>query len=329
MILTVEKYDNNSIEKYDISSMVGNLTVNSSLDTLGDQLDFEIAYSDMQYYPNFSVDTGDIVRLLDEGKKEVFMGILVSKSRSEKTQSFTCFDFAFYLNKSKTIKQFNGVRADAAIKMLLTEFNVPVGKITDMPTIIKKIYYDQEVAQVIKNIIEEVTNATRIKYVMEMNEGKFNIIKDTELIINAKVKLADNLPLVDVNETISNPSKRTSIEEMKNSIKVYVGNEEKIKVIAEIKNDWMANKYGLLQETMNLEDKDIAQARNIAQNMLKELGKVIVEGSIEVLGNFDLRAGRTLVLNEPITNLVGKYKIKSANHSIGTIHTTSLELEEV
>ncbi|QHI71461.1 XkdQ/YqbQ family protein [Aminipila terrae] len=329
MILTVKKHDIGSVEEYDISSMVGNVTLNSSLDTLGDQLDFEIAYSDMQYYPNFSVDTGDFVKLFDEGKKEVFIGIIISKSRSEKTQSFTCFDFAFYLNKSKIIKQFNGVRADAAIKSLLLELGVTVGTVADMPTIIKKIYYDKEVAQVLKDIIEEVTNATGVKYVMEMNEGKLWIFKDTELQINVKVKVADNLPMVDINETISNPSKKASMEDMKNSIVIYVGTDEKIKTIAEAKSDWMVKRYGLLRETISMEDKDIAQGRNIAQNKLKELCKVSFEGSVEVLGHFDLRAGRILVLNEPVTNLVGKYKIKSARHSIGKIHTTSLQLEEV
>nr|WP_315020950.1 hypothetical protein [uncultured Aminipila sp.] len=317
------------VKDYDISTMVGNVTLNSSLDTLGDQLDFEIAYSTMQYYPNIEVNTGDIIELMNEKEVSIFMGIIVSKSRSEKTQSFSCFDFAFHLNKSKIIKQFNGLRADVAIKSLLKDVGVLFGTIADMPTIIKKIYYDKEVAQILKDIIEEVTNATGVKYVMEMNAGKLYIYKDTDLIRNLKVKIADNLPLVDINETISNPSKKASIEEMKNSIQVYAGSEEKVKVIAEVRSEWMVNKYGLLQETKSLEDKDIAQAKNIANNMLKDLGKVIASGSIEVLGHFDLRAGRILILNEPITNLVGKYKIKSANHSIGTIHTTSLELEEV
>lgn len=327
MILTVEKYDISPIEKYDISSMVGNVTLNSSLDTLGDQLDFEIAYSSMLFYPKFSLDVGDRIKLF-EGK-EIFNGIIVEKTRNEKTQSFSCFDFAFYLNKSKTIKQFNSVRADAAIKLLLADFSVSVGKIADMPTIIKKIYYDQEVSEVIKDIMEQATNATGVKYVMEMNEGKLCIFKDTELLINVKVKIAENFPMVDINETISNPSKKASIEEMKNCIVAYAGNDEKVKVIAEVRSDSLVKKYGLLQETKSLEDKDIAQARNIAQNLLKDLGKVMVEGSIEVLGNFDLRAGRTLLLNEPITNLVGKYKIKSVNHSMGTVHTASLELEAV
>lgn len=316
------------INNKDVSNMVGSISLNSSIDTLGEQLDFEISYSDMYYYPKIQINTGDIVQMF-EADKEIFLGIIVVKTRNESSQAFSCFDFAFYLNKSKVIKQFNGVRADMAIKSLLSEFDVPLGKVTNMAVIIKKIYYDKEVSEVIKDILKEVTDATGLKFVMEMNQGKFYIYQDSELTVELKVKIAENLPAVDINRTISSASKKASIEGLRNSVKLYVGNDEKVKVVTEVKNDALIEKYGLIQETKCLEDKDIAQARNIAQNMLKELGRVLEEGSISVLGHFDLRAGRILTVNEPITNLVGRYKIKSAKHSIGSIHTTDLELEGI
>lgn len=327
MILTIIKDDDNSSK--DISSMVGNISLSSSLDTLGDQLDFEIAYADTYYYPKFQVNVGDKLTLQDADKREVFRGIIVEKTRNEKAQSFSCFDYAFYLNKSKTIQQFNSVRADNAIKMLLNYFRVEIGSIADMATIIKKVYFDQEVSEIIKDIIQQVTDTTRVKYIMEMDKGKFCIHQDTEEPLNLKIKVADNLPLVDISKTISNPTKKASMEELKNSIRVYVGDEDKVRFSDQVTDQNSIGRYGILEETRSLEDKDIAQAKNIAKNLLNELNRMPVEGSIEVLGHFDLKAGRTIELNEPITNLVGKYKIKSANHSIGTIHTTSLELEGV
>lgn len=311
----------------DITALTGNMTLNSSIDNLGDQLDFEIAYSKMKLYPNVEVNVGDLIQLF--GDKEVFRGIVVEKTRNENTQSFACFDFAFYLNKSKAIKQFNNIRADQAIKSLLSDFKVPVGSIESMPIVIDRIYHDKEISEIIKDIIEQTTKATGVRYVMEMNGGKLYIYKDADLDLNLKVKLATNLASSDIGSSIGNPSKRSSIDEMKNSIKLYINNDEKIKIIAEVKNDALIKKYGLLQETQTLEDKDIAKAKNIAQNMLNELGKVLVEGSIDVIGNFDLRAGRILELNEPITNIVGRYKIKSVSHSISNIHTASLDLVEV
>ncbi|MFV0517819.1 MAG: hypothetical protein ACK5MV_10540 [Aminipila sp.] len=315
------------IKDKDISSIVGNITLNSAIDTLGDQLDFEITYSDMKFYPKFEVNVGDIVQLEDQGV--VFIGIVVTKTRNENTQTFNCFDFAFYLNKSKTVKQFNGMRADMAIKSLLEEFNVPVGKIDTMPTVIKSIYFDQEVSEIIKDILEQVKKTTGKKYVMEMNKDKLDIYQDENRIVDCKIQMAQNLPKVPVGQTISGASKKATIENMKNVIKLYIGNDEKMRIVADERNSNLVSRYGMLSETQSFEGKDIVQARNIARNMLKELGRVAVESSIDVLGNFELKAGRVLQVNEPKTNLAGKFRIKSANHQIGDVHTTSLELEEI
>lgn len=307
----------------DITSLVGDINLDSNIDTLGEQLNFEMAYDNFWKHP---VVEGDVVQLF-ENSKERFMGIVVTKNNKERSRDFICFDFAFYLNKSKVIKQFNSVPADVAIKQLLTEFSVPMGNITSMPIVIKKIYYDKEVSEVIKDILQEVSNATGVKYNMEMNGGKLDIYKATDKLIKASVKLAENVAPIDCMTTISNPSKSRSIEEMKNSIKLYVGNEDKVKVYAEAKDDGLISRFGLLQETKALEDKNIAQAKNIANNLLNELGKVTETAEITVLGSFDLRAGRIIEVNEPLTEIQGRYRIKSCRHEIGTFHKTNLELE--
>lgn len=311
----------------DITKWTGSITLDSSMDTLGDQLNFEVANESAKGYKGADVNVGDIITL--ESEKEVFRGIVVTKTRNEKSQTFSCFDYAFYLNKSKVLKQFNNVRADNAIKQLLAEFNVPVGDIATMAVMMDKIYFDKAVSEVIADILETVTKTTGIKYVKEMREGRFNIYQDTTLVVEYKVKLAENLGNVEINKVISSPTKTASIEEMRNSIKIYTGNDEKITTYTTVKNDNLIKKYGLLQETQSIEEANIAQAKNIAQNLLKELGKVIVTGSIQVPGSFDLRAGRILQLNEPVSNLVGRYKIISVSHSIGNIHTASLNLQEV
>ena len=303
----------------DILKLAGSFTLTSNTDTLGDQLDFEIAHSTLSYFPKVSVAVGSLIQLFDDDGSEQFRGIVVTSTTNETTQSFSCFDYAFYLNKSKVIKQFTKIRADTAIKQLLGEFGVPVGPISNMPTIISAIYYEKEVSDVIQDILDKVTAATSQKYVKEMNAGKFDIYKDTDLVISCTVRIASNIAPVDIGKTISSPSKTQSIEEMRNSIKIYIGSDTGVKVYAEVKNAALIKKYGLLQETQSIEEANIAQANNIAKNTLADLGKIITTGSITVLSNFKLRAGRILILNEPTTGLIGSYKIKSANHSIGTI----------
>lgn len=314
-----------TINGRDVTGLAGGITLESNTDTLGDALNFSMAYAKPYLY--VEVNVGDIVQLY--GTKEEFRGIIVTKTRNEDTQSFNCFDFAFYLNKSKVIRQFNKIRADAAIKQVLAGFNVPIGYIAPMAIPITKIFYDKEASGVIHEILEEVSAVAGKQFIMEMNAGKLEIYADTERTVKAIVRLAENIAPADCMETISEPTKTASIEDMKNSIKVYVGGEDGLTVKAEAKNAGLVSKYGLLQDTHSLEEKNIAQAKNIAQNLLKQHGRVSVTASVTALGSFDLRAGRVVEINEPKTGIVGKYKILSASHSIGHAHTVALDLEAV
>lgn len=309
----------------DITGLVGSVTLGSNVDTLGDQLNFSMAYSPP--YLTADVNVGDLIQLFDGN--EVFRGIVITKTRNENTQEFDCFDYAFYLNKTKVIKQFNKIRADDAIRQLLAEYGVLVGYIAPMAVPITKIFYDKEVSAVIKEILQEVTDATCVNFAMEMNLDKFEVHDDSERLVKATVRPAKNLPAVDCMQTISDPTKTASIEDMKNRVKVFAGNEKGVKIYAEAENAGLISLYGLLQETKSVDEKNIAQAGNIATNTLKEFGKVAITASVTVLGSFDLRAGRTVEISEPVTNIFGKHKIKSASHSIGQTHTTSLELEMI
>lgn len=94
-------------KRIDITAMASALTWNSNIDTLGVQLDFSIAFSDAKLVPKIDLTIGDII-LLDNNGYEIFRGIVVTENRTGRdARGYTCFDFAFYLNKSKAIYQFN------------------------------------------------------------------------------------------------------------------------------------------------------------------------------------------------------------------------------
>ena len=64
--------------------------------------------------------------------------------------------------------------------------------------------------------------------------------------------------------------------------------------------------------------------------MLKDLNKIVETGEIELIGNDEARAGRILEINEPVTGLVGRYFIKTVNHTSNNgIHIMKLSLEVV
>ncbi|MEH7389658.1 XkdQ/YqbQ family protein [Bacillus sp. JJ1474] len=312
----------NVSQAIDITPIVGSISWSDDVDTLGQQLTFNTAYNDTRYFPQVSIEPGDTILL--KNKNEIFRGTMVTEQRNGQFERvFTCFDPAFYLNKSKEIFQCNKVRADVAIKQLCNMFNVPIGNVVSIPAVIKKIF-NGEISAIIKEILEIAENTLGIKYRFEMRSGKLFIEKQTALIVKGTFTLAGIE--YDLNESISNPSRKRSIEEMKNSIKI-INND---KVVTTVRDEGLISKYGLLQEVHSVNDDEKSKAKNIANNILKELGKVLEENSLDMLGNDEVRAGRLIEINEPKTGMSGRCLIKSVNHTLDKgIHRMSLQLRVI
>ncbi|NLW92366.1 MAG: hypothetical protein GXY34_12305 [Syntrophomonadaceae bacterium] len=309
-------------KQYNITPIVGSLAWKSSIDTLGVQLDFEVAFNDDRYFPVSPVDIGSMVILRNQ--YEIFRGIVVTEDRNgRQPRTYTAFDPAFYLNKSKAIYQFRQMPADQAINKILADFSVPVGNIAAMTVPITKIYSGDTVSDIIKDIISQVTTKTGVKYRMEMQVNKLYIELQQNMVITPTFRLASNLASAPVTAAISNPTRKRSIEEMKNSIKITSDD----KVIAEVKDDSLISKYGLLQEVQTADENEKSQARNTAANLLKDLGRIFEENSIEVPGSDDARAGRLISVEEHITGMTGNYLIKDVTHTLkGGIHSMQLSL---
>lgn len=310
-------------KQYDITPITGTVDWQSSLDELAVKLDFTVAYNDDRFFPLNPVDLGSLIIL--HNKSEVFRGIAITEKKNGRGEiSYTCVDYAFYLNKSKEIYQFNKMAADLAIGKILYDFNVPVGSICPIPVPITKIYPGEVVSDIIKDILNQAEKATGIKYRMEMRSGKPYIERQVDLVIRPNFQLAANLSPVPCTAIISNPSRTRSIEDMKNSIKIMANNQ----VIAQVRDDSLIAKYGLLQEVQS--EGGNGQAQVIAANLLKDLGKVFEENGIELPGNDEVRAGRIIQIEEPVTGMKGKYLVKDANHSLESrMHTMQLGLEVV
>ncbi|WP_369899740.1 hypothetical protein [Bacillus manliponensis] len=302
------------VNSKNITQLVGGLGWEDSIDTLGMKLDFSVAYSNVEGFPKDVVTIGDIVSLWN-GNKEIFRGIVVTQGASGRSaRTYTCFDFAFYLNKSKTVVQFNGHTASDAIRTVLNQFSVP-HSVTSISTPINTIYKDKTVSEIIKDVLTQATNHLWVKYRMEMRGSTLFIEPQADLIVQARVDL------------ISNPSRTQSIEEMKNSILIVADGEDSSTVVATVKDTNSINKYGLLQDVRTVNEEEMANAQNMANNALAELNRIKEDSSIELLGNDDVRAGRILVVNEPITGIVGRRLITTCRHTVNNgIHKMSLSL---
>lgn len=312
-------------KKINITKYISSLNWKNSLGALGTELSFSVVRK------STSIDAPDLdyikvgtKLLLTNGENEIFRGIIVTLGTELLKQSITALDFAFYLNKSKTIKQFRDVSASLAISSLLSEFRVPVGEIVNIPTNITKIYKGNTVAEIIIDILKQATDESSIKYRLEMRAGKVHIMKYEKLLIKPTFQRAINIEPLDISKSIAAVTKQESIVEMKNSIIAEKSEGASVQVDDEIS----IKEFGLLQEVISIDDKDSSKARNIAKNTLKELNKVTESIEVQLLGSDLLNSGRIIDLDEAKFDLVGPYLIKACSHTYqNSIHKASVTLE--
>jgi hypothetical protein len=289
----------------DILPKSNNLSWNSDIDTLGIELSFDSLYD---------LAEGSITSLFINGK-EYIKAIIVKKTDGKFSYSYTCFDYSFYL-KNEVIKQFN-TNASKALSTLLNEYFIK-SSIVNIPTKINKIYKDESIASIIDDILEQSEKDQGIKYFREMRVDTLIVSKLTDMKITPKILISKDVTI------------NSSIEEMKNKILVVSSGESNNSIIATAQDKTNQSKYGLLQEIESIDEKDIAQAKNIAANLLKAKNKIFKDTSIPLIGIKDaetIKANRLIELNVA-NKLKGWYRITSANHSLSNNkHNVSISLE--
>ncbi|MEG0775500.1 hypothetical protein [Clostridium sp.] len=308
-----------NIGQMDVTGDVGYITRRSSINELAEQLDFNLSHNKVGL-----INPGNLVLLFNDNK-EIYQGVVISDNAQGKNSiEYHAMDYAFYLNKNEDIYQFNTTASDA-IRTICQGYGIPIGYIVSIPTKIKKIL-SGTLSDIIKEILELAEKDQGIKYTMEMIANKFYIEKKIDKVI----KLTTNLfgTNLDITKFIANPSRTRSIENMKNSIQIIQSGEESFKVITTARDYSLIERYGWLQQNYEIDEKDIAKAKNIANNMLKDLGKIFEDTSFELPGHDDARAGRILELSESFTGMSGRYLIKDCTHNIANgIHKMQLGLE--
>ncbi|MGL6113499.1 MAG: XkdQ/YqbQ family protein [Cetobacterium sp.] len=302
----------------DISSFSGSINLTTSVDTLGASFSFSVArnINDSSYTIIESIKNGDIVKF--ENEKNLFTGVIIDITTNRFSKDIKCLDFYFYLNNNKVIKQFNELNASACIENLLQSIGAKIGTIESIATSIDKIYKNRTVAEIIDDILKIVNEETGKKYILEIEETTFN------LVAHKKIKVAVE------NNIFGMPILNESMVNMKNAILVVSNDQEEESIYAEVKDEEAIKKYGMLQEIVEVDpDKDdISKVRNIASTKLKELNKVTQKVTLPVLGNDELRAGRTLEIEIKEFNIKNEFLIKSCTHSFKKgNHICDLELE--
>jgi hypothetical protein len=281
---------------FDITEIVNQINWQGSDGQLSRRLDITLL-------SNYYIAPGD--NLIFREDKELFRGEVFTTFRTtESTLTPYAFDSLIFLDKSKDDYKFTKTTDKRIIETLCSRFSIPVGNIEGNKVIDKLILREKGLAEIINELDKGYNLFFREGKLYREKKGKTKLkwILDGNVLIRATVK--------------------ESIEDMKNSIKVIEGNKVSI-----IKNDELIKRYGLLQDVIEAEK---GKGIKIAQDMLKDLGKVFKETEIECIGFNDCITGVYIDIEEKITGIKGTFEITSDNHTYqGPSHTMSLTLKEV
>ena len=301
----------------DITKYVGNLSWQNTIDELATTVSFEVAKSDTRYINLYTPKLGDIINLYTN--VEILRGIILSvDDGSEFVNKYTACDFGWYLNKSTETYQFNKMVAYKAIRKICEDSNIPIDSIPMLETEITKIYVDQVLSDIIRDILSQCAG----RYNFDVTPAGIRIYELGSIYAYPEFRITPNTRLIYSPTLRGKVSHTLSIEEMKNSVKVISEKDSAYTVQTVLKDPDSIYKYGFLQEVVKIDpDKENAQAA--AQAKLAELSEPAETFSVEIIEELDsyTRAGAVIAVDG------ADYLIEGAQHSIQNgIHHVKLDL---
>ena len=301
----------------DITAYAGNVSWQNTLDELATSLSFEVAKTDTKYLNFYAPVEGSIVSIMTGW--EIYKGIIISvDDGSETVNKYTSCDFGWYLNKSSETYQFNKMTAKKAITKICDDYGIPIESIPDLNTEITQLYLDKVLSDIIKDILELCGGG----YNLDVTPKGVRIYKYGEFYAYPEFRITPNTHLIFSPLLRGGVSHSTSIDEMKNSIKVVSEKDNVYSLLVTKKDETNISKYGLLQKVVKI-DPEKENANTVANTRLAELNQKKESFSCEIIEalNSYTRAGMIITIEDK------NYLIEGSGHSIKKgIHYVKLDL---
>ena len=253
------------------------------------------------YFLKLSMAVGDVVRLLDDGGQEVFLGSVQELDRTPEAVTLTACDRGIYLTRNELYGVYSGTGKTIAAK-IAGELGIPLGTVED---------------DGLRRTI--VTGAGMSAFAIlrkAVGEGREIAVRDGVLTVTKGGGGA--VPLKP--ERVLEVSGRASMGNMVNRA-VVTGRNGRILATAQNTGDITA--CGRFQRVMGKSGDPQAQAK-------AALRRRSLSARVTVLGELSLRCGGRVEAHQPQWGLEGIYDITAHEHRWEKgVFTTSLSLEGV
>lgn len=273
--------------------------------------------------PNYVINCGETVYGYDEDGNLQFQGNVYSieKDVQQSTVTVTAYDNLFILCRSKTTRKFTDMLAEDIAKAVCSELGIKVGKLAETEKKTSFIAQEKTGYQIIMIAYTDAAN--------QINASKTN--KDDPDVLFHPVMRGDELDVIKKGEliegmeanqftNIENSQYRESIEELVDS--VMVTDQQGNVTGYQTKDDWI-KKYSMVQDVYKTNPNDNAQT---------EINKLFKgperSGVIQMLGNYAAKSSYSIQIKDVLTELCGKFWIKSDTHTFENgVHEMRLEIE--
>ncbi len=240
---------------------------------------------------------GDPVKMSVDNKN-MFAGYVFTKTRNkDQIITVTAYDQLRYL-KNKEIKNYSNLRADEVVKTIADDFQLKTGTLESTGyTIQKRRDNNQTLFDIILTALDLTQKATGEVYVLYDDFGQL-------ILQNAKNMRVDIL--IDA-ETAEDFTYTSSIDkDTYNKIKLYFDNEETQKREPYIELDSQSIAcWGVLQYCESIDDKQVANAVTLVQQLLKTYNQATRSLTIKnAIGDTRVRGGSAIGVSLDLGDIV-------------------------
>ncbi len=275
------------------------------------------------YVTSEELNCGDWICLYNaKDDVDVLFGVITNKSRSDLYKyTYTGYDIGFYFGKNDITIQFRDNQTISnAIKEVCHRVEVQPGHIEELKEPIKEIYRNKAASDVLKDIYKNILSSNYIdSYYFDCKNGKLNFdrFRETSEELKGYINYIAKHGFFDY---IKDFTISSSMEDLKNRVQLFVkdspNNKENLPDFIEPANESIS-KYGLLNHIEEVDKgKSEKYYNEISENLLIALNNESESISFSILGDYKLRKGLVVRINNRKLNLHSQYDVLSSNHKI-------------
>lgn len=308
-------------DAWDVSKLVTNVKWTTDMNYSAGELDFDI----QEVEDGFGIKNGDTI-MFDWNGKHIFKGFVFKyEFKKGKQYSVTAYDSLRYFKNTDNIV-FNVSTLKQRFDRVCKYLNVPHKTIRDPKhKLSSEVENNKSYFSMLQDAIERTYLATGERYFLRDNYGTVELRQYPHLELNTII--GDQSLLTDYSLERSIEQSANIVRVTKSSVKN--GKQQMITEQAQANNIGRWGKLVYVEQTAK--KLNAAQMKELAKQTLKTKNKQSTKLKITAIGNVDLQAGNSVIVNikdlKDINVGSKRYLIKKAVHTFGSDYSVSLDME--